>query len=373
MRIKGMFRLQQFLYYKYFNNTVLEYFLFLISLVISCIVIKIIEYFLIKRLNVWAKKTKTLIDDLLVMKIKKYLMPIIYFAVAYLNTTILYINPTLAKIIHTFILAFIMVIGAMFVSSVFVFLFNKYLGSKIEDTNNKLALKWMIIIAKAVIWGIALILFLDNIGFKMNSLVTGLGIGSIAIAFAAQSILVDVFCFITIFFDRPFEIGDFIIAGEQMGTVEHIGVKTTRLRALNGEQLIFSNADLTGSRISNYKTMEQRRVLFTIGVTYETEYGKLKEIPELIKSIIDNVPDTTFGRTHFFSYGVYSLNFEIAYYVLSNDYDKYMNIKQEINFKIKDEFDKHGIKFAFPTQTLQFDSSSIGLSPKSEENKTTRR
>ena len=359
--------MQQFLYYEYCNNTVLEYFLFLISLIISCVVIKIIGYYLIKRLNVWAEKTKTSFDDLLVMGIKKYLMPIIYFAAVYLNTTILYLNPTLAKIIHTVILAFITVYGAMFVSSVVVLLFNKYSENRIKYANNKLALKCIIGIAKTVIWGIALILFLDNIGFKINSLVTGLGIGGIAIAFAAQSILADVFCFITIFFDRPFEIGDFIIAGEQMGTVEHIGVKTTRLRALNGEQLIFSNTDLTGSRISNYKTMGQRRVLFTIGVTYDTAYGKLKEIPGLIKSIVDNVPGTTFGRTHFFSYGAYSLNFEIAYYVLSSDYDKYMDINQEINFKIKDEFDKHGIEFAFPTQTLQFHSSSVRLSQESEK------
>ena len=249
----------------------------------------------------------------------------------------------------------------MFISSVSIFLSSKYLESKINDASNKLALKWMTGIVKTVIWGVALLLFLDNVGVKINSLITGIGIGGIAIAFAAQAILTDVFCFFTIFFDRPFEIGDFIITGEQMGTVEHIGVKTTRLRALSGEQLVFSNTDLTSSRISNYKTMEQRRVLFTIGVTYETAYDKLKEIPELIKSIVSNVPDTTFGRAHFFSYGAYSLNFEIAYYILSGDYDKYMDINQEINFRIKEEFDKRRIEFAFPTQTLQL--SSIISSP----------
>ena len=359
--------MQQFLYHTYFNNTVLEYLLFLISLIISYVFIRIIEYFLIKRLNVWAKKTKTSIYNLLIRGVKKYLLPIIYFAVIYLNTKILYLNPTMTKIIDTVILTFITVIGAMFASSVAVFIFNKYWDNKIKDTNNKLALKWIVGITKAVIWGIALILYLDNIGVKINSLITGLGIGGVALAFAAQFILADIFCFFTIFFDRPFEIGDFIIAGEQMGTVEHIGLKTTRLRALSGEQLIFSNTDLTSSRIKNYKTMKQRRVLFTIGVTYDTTYDKLKEIPGLIKNIIDNVEHTTFARTHFFSYGAYSLNFEIAYYVLSSDYDIYMNINQEINLRIKEQFDKQGIKFAIPTQTVHLQSSSFISAPESNK------
>lgn len=345
--------MQQFLYHTYFKNTVLDYLLFLAALIVSFVIIRIICYILIKRLNAWAQKTKTTVDDLIVRGIKRYLMPIVYFTAFYLNTKILYISNTLAQIINMVIFAFITVIGAMFISSVGTFLFSKYFESKTKDTSNKLALKWISGITKAVIWGIALILFLDNIGVKINSLITGLGIGGIAIAFAAQAILADVFCFFTIFFDKPFEIGDFIITGTQMGTVEHIGVKTTRLRSLDGEQLIFSNADLTSSRISNYKTMKQRRVLFTIGVTYDTAYDKLKEIPELIKSIVSNVPDTTFGRTHFFSYGAYSLNFEIAYYILNGDYDKYMDINQEINFRIKEAFDKRGIEFAFPTQTLQ--------------------
>ena len=358
--------MQQFLQYKYFNNTVSDYLLFLISLAVSCIVIKIIRHFLFKHLDKLAEKTKTSVDGPLAIGIKKYLMPTLYFAAFYLNTTILYLNPTLTKIMHTLILAFIMVIGAMFITSLVVFLLSKYLENKINDANNNLAIKWVSGITKTVIWGLVLILFLDNVGFKINSLIAGLGIGGIAIVFAAQSILTDIFCFITILFDRPFEIGDFIITGDQMGTVEHIGVKTTRLRSLNGEQLIFSNADLTGSRISNYKTMEQRRVLFTLGVPYDTSVDKLKEIPGLIKSIVDDVPETTFGRTHFFSYSTYSLNFEIAYYVLSNDYDKYMNINQEINLRIKEEFDKQGIEFALPAQTLQMHGPSVIAAEKSE-------
>lgn len=355
--------MQQFLYYVYFNNTVLDYLLFLISIISSCIVIRIIEYFLLKRLNVWAEKTKTPVDNLLVQGNKKYLLPTIYIVVIYLNTKLLYLNPIMTKIIGTVIFALVTIISAIFISSVASFIFNKYWASKAKDANNELALKWIVGMTKAVIWGVTLILFLDNVGVKINSLIAGLGVGGLAIAFAAQAILADIFCFFTIFFDRPFGLGDFIVAGEQMGTVEHIGVKTTRLRALNGEQLIFSNTDLTSSRITNYKTMEQRRVLFTLGVTYDTTHEKLKEIPGIIKGIIDNVQNTTFGRTHFFSYGTYSLNFEIAYYVLSSDYDKYMDIRQQINFRIKEEFDNKGIEFAFPTQTTYLQGSSLIAPP----------
>ena len=266
-------------------------------------------------------------------------------------------NPFLTKIVDTITLALITIIGAIFVSSIISFIFNKSWGNKAKESNNELALNWIKGIVNVIIWGIALILFLDNIGFKINSLIAGLGIGGLALAFAAQAILADIFCFFTIFFDRPFVIGDFIVAGEQMGTVEHIGMKTTRVRALSGEQIIFSNADLTSSRIKNYKTMEQRRVLFTLGVTYDTSTEKLKEIPIIIKGIIDNVSDTTFGRTHFFAYGVYSLNFEIAYYVLTSDYDRYMDIHQEVNLSIKEAFEARGIEFALPTQTLHTQQS----------------
>lgn len=336
----------------YFNNTVLDYCIFLISLFASYVVIRIVKHFILKRLNGWAEKTKTPTAALLLRGIKKYLLPIIYITAVYLNATILSLNPTLTKVIDMTILAVIAVIGAAFLSSILVFIFNKYMENKAKDANHKLVLKWLTGITKVVIWGIALILFLDNSGVKMNSLIAGLGIGGVALAFAAQTILTDVFCFFTIVFDRPFEIEDFLSVGEEMGTVEHIGVKTTRLRTLSGEQLILSNTDLTSSRIRNYKTMEQRRVLFTIGVTYDTTSAKLAEIPALVKCIIEGIPDTKFARTHFVSYGAYSLNFEIAYYILSSDYDKYMDTHQTVNLRIKEEFDKQKIQFAFPTQTL---------------------
>ena len=142
------------------------------------------------------------------------------------------------------------------------------------------------------------------------------------------------------------------MVGDLMGTIEYIGIKTTRIRSLGGEMLVFSNSDLTDSRLRNYRLMEKRRVAFKLGVVYETPTERLKEIPKIIEDSIKSVKDTIFDRAHFFSYGDFSLKFEIVYYVVGPDYNKYMDIQQAINFAIKEEFERKGIEFAFPTQTL---------------------
>jgi len=154
------------------------------------------------------------------------------------------------------------------------------------------------------------------------------------------------------FLDRPFEIGDYIVIGDYRGTVAHIGLKTTRLNSLGGEQLIFSNQDLTSSRVSNYKRMERRRAVFQFGVIYQTTLAQLKKIPGIVEEIITQIPEATFDRAHFASYGDFSLNFEVAYYVYNRDYKKYMDIQQEINFQLKEIFEKQKIEFAYPTQTV---------------------
>ena len=142
-----------------------------------------------------------------------------------------------------------------------------------------------------------------------------------------------------------------------MGSIEDIGIKTTRIRSLGGEQLVFSNTDLTNSRVRNYKRMEKRRVVFKLGVTYQTSLQQLKEIPLIITGIIKNINDTAFDRAHFSSYGDFSLIFEVVYYVIGSDYNKYMNIQQEINLEIMEEFEKRRIEFAYPTQTIFLEKS----------------
>jgi small-conductance mechanosensitive channel len=199
---------------------------------------------------------------------------------------------------------------------------------------------------------VAAIFLLDNLGFKIATVVAGLGIGGVAVALAGQAILKDLFGYFAILFDQPFEIGDVVAVGDKMGTVEKVGVKTTRLKSIGGEQLIFSNADITDSRVQNFKRMARRRVVTQLGVTYDTPAAKLKKIPDLVRGIIDPIDDVDFDRAHFASFGDFSLVFEVVYFVHGNDYTKYMDIQEEINIRLYEVFAKQKIEFAYPTQTV---------------------
>jgi small-conductance mechanosensitive channel len=177
-------------------------------------------------------------------------------------------------------------------------------------------------------------------------------VGGIAVALAVQNVLGDLFASFSIVLDKPFVIGDFIIVGDHLGTVEHVGLKTTRIRSLSGEQLVFSNTDLLGSRIRNFKRMYERRVVFSLGVVYQTPARLLEKIPPMLRQIVESREQVRFDRAHFRDFGPHSLNFEIVYWVLSPDYALYMDIQQEINLEIYRRFEQEGIDFAYPTQTL---------------------
>jgi small-conductance mechanosensitive channel len=207
-------------------------------------------------------------------------------------------------------------------------------------------------VARVAVWAMVLLLTLDNLGVDITALVAGLGIGGIAVALALQNVLGDLLASLSIALDQPFVIGDFVIVGEHMGTVEYIGIKSTRVRSLTGEQIVMSNADLLSSRLRNYGRMHKRRVVFTLGVTYETPRPKLREIPLRLREIIEAQDGVRFDRAHFAKYGPYSLDFEVVYYVQSPDFGRYMDAQQAINFRIHEAFEALGVEFAYPTQTL---------------------
>jgi small-conductance mechanosensitive channel len=207
-------------------------------------------------------------------------------------------------------------------------------------------------VGKLVLWLVILLLALDNLGVDITGLIAGLGIGGIAIALAVQNILGDLFASLSIVLDKPFVIGDFIIVDNYLGTMEYIGLKTTRLKSLSGEQLVFSNSDLLTSGIRNFKRMYERRVVFTIEVVYQTPVEKLAAIPKMIREIIEKQEHTRFDRAHFKEYGPSSLDYEIVYYVRKPEYNVYMDIQQAINLEIFRRFEQEGIEFAYPTQTL---------------------
>jgi len=344
--------LQDFLQQTYFHNRIFDYLICLLIFLTGVIAIRIFERLILTRLKRWSRETDTKVDDLIIRIIEKKLMPVLYIGMFYLSIQPLSIPAILMKIINALGLVFLTIFAVRFLLTVIIYALEIFWESKEKDTSKKLAFTMIHTVIRVIFWTIAVLIVLDNFGVKISTLIAGLGIGGVAIALATQAILKDLFSYFIIFFDRPFEIGDFIIVGDYMGVVDHIGIKTTRLLSLGGEQIVFSNTDLTDSRVRNYKRMAKRRVVFKLGVIYQTTTQQLKEIPKIIEDIIKNIEDAIFDRANFYSYGDFSLDFEIVYYVVGNDYNKYMNIQQEINLRIKEEFEKRGIDFAYPTQTL---------------------
>ncbi|MEF9475979.1 MAG: mechanosensitive ion channel family protein [Candidatus Mariimomonas ferrooxydans] len=349
--------MENILQISFLQNTILNYLIFLLTFLIGVFIVKILKSITLNRLKVWAEKSATTIDDFLIHIFDKKLLPLLYFGVFYLSTESLTLSPTLSKFIDGIGIVLLTFFSISLIVELLNYLLQNFWAKKDADANRERAVKTIFPILKVVTWGIGITFLLDNLGFKISAVVAGLGIGGIAVALAAQTILGDLFSYFVIFFDRPFEVGDFIIIDDFLGSIEQIGIKTTKIRSLGGEQLVFSNTDLTNSRLRNYKRMTNRRVVFKLGVTYQTSLQQLQEIPVIITNIIKNVNGSAFDRAHFSSYGDFSLVFEVVYYVIGGDYTKYMNIQQEINFKIKEEFEKRVIKFAYPTQTLFLEKS----------------
>lgn len=211
------------------------------------------------------------------------------------------------------------------------------------------------------VWTAGILFLLDSYGFNVSTFIAGLGIGGAAIALASQAILGDTFSSFAISLDKPFEVGDVIVVDQLMGTVEHIGLKTTRVRSVSGELLIFCNSDLTKSRIRNYKQMNQRQVRFKIGVVYQTPREKLTRINEIVRSAVATQPEAELERVHFQSFGDFALIFEIAYLVRKPEYQVYMDVQQAINLYIFEAFGREGIEMAYPTQTLLISQSAASL------------
>jgi len=210
----------------------------------------------------------------------------------------------------------------------------------------------IVFIAGLTIWTMALLLALDNLGVQIRPLLTGLGIGGVAVALAVQSVLGDVLASMSIALDKPFGIGDSLTLDDIQGTVEHIGVKSTRLRSVSGEQIILSNADVLKSRVRNFGRMRERRSAFRLNVTYDTPPDKLRVIPPAVRAVIEAQPNTRFDRCHFLAFGEWALQFEVVYFVTVSDYKTYADLQQTINLAILERFTALGVEIAFATHSL---------------------
>ena len=333
------------------GQSIAAFILFAFSLIIGWITFHLFEHYFSR----WAKKTKTTLDEEIIKNVKR---PIYFLVIliglweavdqlAFLDTYLVYTS--------FMFLSLEILIVAYTITRIINVLLAWYVERKTKTTGKPVSKNIFIVFKNflhAIVYIFAFIAILYASKIDLSGALVGLGVGGIAIAFALQTVLADAFSAFSIYFDRPFEIGDFIIVGEHAGTVTHISMKSTRIQLLQGEELFLSNRTILDRSIRNFKKLQKRRVVFTIGVTYGTSVEKLEKIPEIIKNIILNCDRTEVNRIHFKEYGSYSLNFEIVYFVNTSDYMKYMDIQHKINMDIKRTFEKEGIEIAFPTQTI---------------------
>jgi len=312
--------------------------------------IKLFKGLVLIKISKAVKRTKTRLDDLFVDALNGFGWPFYFFLSLYISIQFLNL-PILAEKTIGFLLLINVTYYVIKGSHKFVdFGIDEYVHRKKDADDSGVRMIGKLI--KALLWLFAFIFILSNLGYNVSTLIAGLGIGGIAIAFALQNILSDIFASFSIYFDKPFEVGDFIIIDEDMGIVKKIGIKSTRIETLKGQELVVSNKILTETRINNYKKMKKRRIVFGFGVVYETTTAKLKKIPKLVENVLKGIKIVKLDRVNFREFGDSALTYQVVYYIDSSVYKKYVEVQEQINLGIKQAFEKARIEMAYPTQTL---------------------
>ncbi len=323
----------------------------------ATVILLFVKRLVASRLDRLATRTKTDVDDMLVGLIDKISPLFILFVGLFIGSVWLPLSAKAhSNVDHVFFIA-VLIQAGFWGSSLLAYLIAK--STKLreyEDPSAQTTLSVLGFMSRLALWSILLLIILDNLGFDITTLLASLGIGGIAVALAAQNILGELFASLSIALDKPFIIGDFIVVDSYMGNIEKIGMRTTQIRSLSGELIMFSNTDLLSSRVRNYKRMLERRIVFTLDLVYGTPYKQLARVPDMVREIVEAEDMARFDRAHFKAYGASSLIFEFVYYVLSPDYAEFMNVQQRINLAIYEKFETEGLDFAFPTQTLHVEA-----------------
>ena len=321
---------------------------------------RIARGFFFRRLGALAQRTENVADDLLVALIGKTRTSFLLVVALYAGSGALTLSPGATKAMGVAIVVVVLAQALIWGNAVISFLLGRAVRQRAgTDGAGATSLAAFGVVARIAFFSIVLLIGLENLGVNITGLVAGLGIGGIAVALALQNVLGDLFASLSIALDKPFVIGDFVVVDGLSGTIEYIGLKTTRIRSLSGEQIVVANSDLLNSRIRNYKRMEERRALFTFGVTYQTPKEKLAAIPAMVKEIIGKQADARFDRAHFKEYADSSLLFEVVYYVLKPDYNTFMDVQEAVNLDLFGRFEAEGIEFAYPTQTLYISGGQV--------------
>ncbi len=342
----------------YFGNSVLQWGIALGVAIVALLAFMLVRSLVVRRLRALAEKTVTDIDDFIVELLGSTRTILILVLAVYAGSYVLEMDEAARNLLDTAAILVFLLQAALWGNKVITFLVQRFAQDRMEADDPTVATMATLLgtVVRIAFFTMVALVALGTIGFDVTPLITGVGIGGIAIAMAVQGILSDLFGSLTIALDKPFEVGDFITVGDFKGTVEKIGLKSTRVRSNTGEQLVLSNGDLLASRMRNFKRMSERRGVILIGVTYQTTAEQLAAIPGIVQKIIEDAELARFERAHFASFGDFSLNFEVVYWVTTPAYLDYMNTTQAINLEIVRGFEAAGIEFAYPTQTLFVDS-----------------
>lgn len=339
-----------FFSYNFLGNSLEAWIIALAVFIGSWIVLKIFYLFGLARLKQFSKKTETQIDDIVIDGMRAIKWPFYIIVSVYVAHLFLTISFWLSRAVFLIFLVTAVYYAIRFLERLINYGAKKLIESR--DGEGEGIIKLGASVVRVILWLGALLLILSNLGINVTSLVAGLGVGGIAVALALQSILGDLFSSLAILLDKPFKVDDFIVVGNKMGSVERVGIKTTRIRLLEGEELVVANSNLTNSQIRNYGPMEYRRIVFQVGVIYGTALDKLKKIPDLIKDSIEAQDKAELEFASFKEFGDSALIFETAFYIHFPEYTDYMKAREQINLAIVEKFKKEGIEMAFPTTTV---------------------
>jgi small-conductance mechanosensitive channel len=342
------------LLYQAWRDNDVQAFAIALGIALAAMLVLALARFVLRRaLTVLSRRTDTILDDIGARVVAGTRLWLLAPVALNAGASALELSARLEAVLSALaLLGLVLQAGLWATHFISEWLQKKTAARESTDGDTLTALSLLGFSARVVVWAVVLLVALDQMGFNITALVAGLGVGGVAVALAVQNILGDLFASLSIVLDKPFVVGDFIVVDSLRGTVERVGVKTTRLRSLDGELLVFSNADLLKSRIRNFKRMNDRRIAFTVGVTYETPPEKLARIPGALRDAVEASARTRFDRAHFKEFGDSALVFEVVYFVLDPDFNAYMDIQQEINFAILEDFRREGVAIAYPTRTL---------------------
>lgn len=344
--------MKEFLQQVWWGNTLLSYGIVAGQVVIVWILLRLLKKFIVAGMKRFTGRTQSQLDDAVVEAAEKFIIPYVYLLANYAIIQQLSLSPRadhILKVAMAIITAYYFI---RFINHALHLSVLLYMQGKQESPERIKQLTGILIVVKVLIWAGGLLMLVDNLGYDITTIITGLGIGGIAIALAAQNILTDLFSYFVIFFDKPFSIGDVISVNNVTGVVERIGIKTSHIRIISGEQIIMPNTELVKSTIKNIKRLERRGVIFRLNVRYDTPVEKLDAIPRMVQEIIEGHDNTTFDRCHLVSLGDFSIAFEVLYFIDSADYRLFLDTQQLIYRRVLHTFLSEEIAFAFPNQPL---------------------